>query len=169
MLGGPWWASGAGHCPGAAGHHPRALGLAWPGRSTPLLTHHWDQESCPCLGLLSPPSSLAVPMALPWLWHPQHCQWAGDRRVPSCCPPRLQCSPPELPAGTRGSIPPEKPQESHVGKSPGCQGCSPRAVPEAFVLPLQPRGRNRVIPSPEGMGSPSLRPARARGTTGLSL
>lgn len=88
---------------------------------------------------------------------------------PILLPPRLQCSPPELPAGTRGSIPPEKPQESHVGKSPGCQGCSPRAVPEAFVLPLQPRGRNRVIPSPEGMGSPSLRPARARGTTGLSL
>lgn len=29
-----------------------------------LLTHHRDQESCPCLRLSSPPSNLGVPIAL---------------------------------------------------------------------------------------------------------
>lgn len=30
-----------------------------------LLIHHWDQESCPCLGeTISPPSNLCVPIAL---------------------------------------------------------------------------------------------------------
>lgn len=154
----------AGHCSGPGGHHHSTVGCAWPGRSTlpphpslgsrQLPLPRGDHQ--PTIKSVCPHCPLTA-VALPSTTSGQD-MWGS----PSCCTPRLQCSPHQLPVGTRGSISLEKPKSPMWGRTLDLrgEGLVPLHGAKSFCLPSdEPRGWNRVIPSPEGMESPSLHPA----------
>lgn len=148
------------------------LAVPGPAGAPSLLTQHQDQGSCPCLGVIFTtlqsvcPHCPVIAVALSSTVTRQET-WGS----PSCCTLRLQCRLHHLLVGTRGSIPwaLEKPKSPMWGRALDLRGKTTVRCQRLLSSLCEPRGRSRVIPSPERLESPSLRPARWRGTAGLSL
>lgn len=121
----------AGHCSGAGGHHHSTLGCARPCGSTLPPRPSLGSRDLPLPGG-DPhhPQIWVSPLPCRCCSTPQHRQWAGGVGGPSCCTSRLQCSPQQLPAGTRGSTPLEKPKSPMWERTLDLRG-------KATALPVQ--------------------------------
>lgn len=155
-----WWLVIA---QGLVGTITAPLAVPGPVGALSLLAHHWDQETCPCLGEILTtlksgcPHCPVIAVALPSTVSGQEAWGAhlaappGSSAAPSSC---LQ---------EPGAPPHWRSPRVPCGKEPWISGerqllslCSARG----FCPPsAEPRGRSRAIPSAAGMESPSLRPA----------
>lgn len=158
-MAGQWWLVIAQRLVGTITAPSAVSGLAG---ALSLLTHHWDQELPLPRGDLQPTMKSGCPhcpvtaVALPSTTNGQE-MWGS----PSCCTPRLQCSPHQLPVGTRGSISLEKPKSLMWGRTLDLRGegtGSPARCQKLLSSLCRAQGPEPGDSQPRGE-SPSLRPA----------